>query len=106
MSSVRPSVCLPVSFVPAAVRRPSVRDDAGRGEGRAGGVHLQVPGGARPPHVGQQVGVAAHLVHVHTVFLPVGQAAPDEGLRREKTQNRKDQNQSLSLYCFFSVDFI
>lgn len=65
------------------MRWPSVRDDAGGGEGRAGGVHLQVPGGAGPAHVGQQVGVAAHLVDVHAVFLSVRQAAPDEGLRGE-----------------------
>lgn len=78
------------SLVPLAVRQPSVRDDAGGGEGRAGSVHLQVPGGAGPAHVRQQVGVAAHLVHVHTVFLPVRQAAPDESLQGAKEQ--PDQN--------------
>lgn len=37
----------------------------------------------------QQVGVAAHLVHVHAVFLPVRQAAPDEGLQGGKEARSK-----------------
>lgn len=86
------SVSPPVAFPFVVWLPPSIRDDAGRGQGRACGVHLQVPRGAGPPHVGQQVGVAPHLVHVHAVFLPVGQAAPDEGLQNKRKMNRKGQN--------------
>lgn len=72
-----------------AIDRPvrSVGDDSWRSS-RAGGRGLQVSWRIGSPHVRQKVRVAAQLVNVEAVFLPVSQTAADKRLRRTKTQLR------------------
>lgn len=60
--------------------RPSVRDDTGGCWSRDGSTHLQVSGGVGPSHVREQVGVAAQLVNVDPVLLPIRQASSYKGL--------------------------
>lgn len=62
--------------------RPSVRDDTGGCWSRDGSTHLQVSGGVGPSHVREKVGVAAQLVNVDPVLLPIRQASSYKGLRR------------------------